>query len=106
MKATIQLLRRYGRKLRRRDLSEANQLTGVLQMFSVQHRAYGSVMVLQLSAIDNQTETGHLATLYEPVITSLGSGLMTFRGIERVQGQDGVTGYAQEWRIRVEVNNN
>lgn len=103
MNATIQLLRRYGRRLRKRDLGEAKQLSGQLQMFSVQHRAYGSVMVLQLSAIDNQTQEGHLATLYEPVITGLGNGLMTFRGIERVEGQDGVTGYAQEWRVRVEV---
>jgi outer membrane cobalamin receptor len=53
--------------------------------------------------IDNQTQEGHLATLYEPVITGLGNGLMTFRGIERVQGKAGVTGYAQEWRITVEV---
>lgn len=72
-------------------------------MFAVQHRAYRSAMVLQLSAIDNQTEAGHLATLYEPVITGLGNGQMSFRGIERVQGLDGVTGYAQEWRITVEV---
>lgn len=101
MKATIQLLRRYGRKLRRRELSEAKQLTGQLAMFSVQHRAYGSVTVLQLSDVDNQTKEGHLATLYEPVITGLGNGLMTFRGIERVAGEDGVTGYAQEWRVEM-----
>lgn len=101
MKATIQLLRRYGRRLRKRDLSEAKQLYGQLQMFSVQHRAYGSVLVLQLSEVTNQTETGHLAALYEPVITGMGNGLMTFRGIERVEGLEGVTGYAQEWRVEV-----
>ena len=101
MKVTIQLLRRYGRKLRQRDLREVKQLSGQLQMFSVQHRAYGSVMVLGLSEVTNQTKEGHLATLYEPVLTGLGNGLMTFRGIERVQGEDGVTGYAQEWRCEV-----
>lgn len=101
MRATIQLLRKYGRKLRRRELSEANQLTGHLTMFSVQHRAYGSVMVLKLSVVDNQTETGHLATLYEPVISGLGNGLMTFRGIERMETEDGPVGYAQEWRVEV-----
>lgn len=58
-------------------------------------------MVLQLSAEDNQTKEGHLATLYEPVITGMGSGLMTFRGIERMESEDGPVGYAQEWRVVV-----
>jgi hypothetical protein len=52
--------------------------------------------------IYNQTSTGHLATLYEPVITGLGNGRMTFRGIERMESEDGVTGYAQEWRVEVD----
>ncbi|MDP3512189.1 MAG: hypothetical protein Q8S20_05505 [Sulfuritalea sp.] len=101
MKATVQLLRRYGRKLRKRNLGEVTWLSGQLQMFSVQHRAYGSVQVLQLSAIDNQTSDGHLATLYEPVITGLGNGRMTFRGIERMESEEGPVGYAQEWRVEL-----
>lgn len=101
MKATIQLLRCYGRRLRRRGSSEAKQLTGRLQMFCVQHRAYGSVLVLQLSEVTNQTKEGHLATLYEPVITGLGNNVMTFRGIERIETEDGPVGYAQEWRCQV-----
>jgi hypothetical protein len=71
-------------------------------MHTVLHRTYGHVQVLQLSEITNQTDTGHLATLYEPVITGLGNGLMTFRGIERVEGEDGVSGVVQEWRCELE----
>lgn len=101
MEATIQLLRKHGRRLRRRDLPAAKPLTGQLTMFSVQHRAYGSVSILQLTAVANQTADGHLATLYEPVLTGLGNGILTFRGIERVQTPDGPAGYAQEWRCTV-----
>lgn len=101
MKATVQFLRRYGRRYSRRDLGQAKSLIGMLTMHTVLHRTYGHVQVLQLSEITNQTDSGHLATLYEPVITGLGNGRMTFRGIERVQGEDGVTGYAQEWRVEV-----
>lgn len=101
MKATIQLLRRRGRRLKRRDTGTSKQLTGTLAMFAVDHRAYGRVMVLQLVEPTNPTSSGHLAALYEPVITALGNNVIVFRGIERVETEDGPVGYAQEWRCEV-----
>lgn len=70
-------------------------------MHSVSHRAYGSVMVLQLRDACNQTSEGQLAALYEPVIIGLGNGILRFRGIERVETDDGPVGYAQEWRCEL-----
>lgn len=102
MEATIQLLRKYGRRLRTRDLPDSQRLTGQLTMCTVQHRGYGSVSILQLTAVENQTTDGKLAELYEPILTGLGHGRLTFRGIERIQTQDGPVGYAQEWRCTVE----
>lgn len=101
MKATVQLLRSYGRRLRRQELGTGPRLVGDLTMHTVNHRAYGSVAVLLLRDACNQTAEGQLAALYEPVITGLGNGIFRFRGIERVETNDGPVGYAQEWRCEL-----
>jgi len=82
MEATVQLLHKYRRGLCARNFADVIKLTGRLAMFAVQHRAYGSVAILQLTVAENQTADGRLAALYEPVLTGLGQGILTVRGIE------------------------
>ena len=61
----------------------------------------GEYTQLGLQQRNNQTESGSLLTLYEPVMTGLGSCWISFRGFEKLETKDGPVSFVQEWRCRV-----
>jgi len=55
-------------------------------------------MSRRLTDFNCETEVGKLATIYEPVLVSLGNGVLEFRGLESIIDARGQAGYAQGWR--------
>jgi hypothetical protein len=86
-----------GRRLPDREAMGEPPLEGDLSFSSTHYRGRGDVACLSLLDPANQTDRGHLATLYEPQLMALGHGRLRFRGIEAVEGR----GYAQEWLIEI-----
>jgi hypothetical protein len=70
-------------------------------MYYVTRRSGAGTQALSLRDPGNQTDTGLLATLFDPVLTNLGNGVLQFKGIERVASDYGPAGYAQEWRCEL-----
>jgi len=103
MYARVFLMRRHGRKLPWREALNVAPLVGSLTMYRVSWRGGSETQALTVRNPANQTEAGSLATLFEPVLTNIGNGVMVFRGIERIDREDGPAGYAQEWRCEVEA---
>lgn len=101
MRVRLYLLRHLGRRLPWLEVDNSTPLAGSIQLYRVHHRAYGDVLTLRLFDPGNQTKEGTLATLYEPVLSNLGNGMMVFRGIERIDSREGPVGYAQEWRCEI-----
>lgn len=94
-------MRRAGRRLPWQEINNLPALTGFLRMFQVANRTLGTVTVLELRDSGNQTDTGRLATLFEPVLVNVGDNRMVFRGFERQVSEDGPVGLVQEWRCEL-----
>src|SRR5437867_3203427 len=101
MRVKLYLMRHRGRRLSWQDVVNSKPLAGDLGMYSIHHRNYGQVQVLELRDPTNQTDSGRLSTLFEPVLRDLGTNMMVFKGIERLETQDGPVGMVQEWRVVV-----
>ena len=86
-----------GRRLEDREALGRPPLEGDLALSSTHYPGRGTVASLSLLNPTNQTDQGHLATLYEPQMLALGSRRMRFRGIESVGGR----GYVQEWLVEI-----
>jgi hypothetical protein len=86
-----------GRRLADREALSSPSLEGDLVLSSTHYRGRGDVASLSLLNPTNQTDQGHMATLYEPQMLALGNGRMRFRGIESIEGR----GYAQEWLVEI-----
>ena len=97
MKVRIQKLRYQGQRLPPQDWQNTPPLVGNLSLHQVHFKGFGSVEVLELWEISNQTQDGKLAVLYEPRLVSLGNELMLFRGVETI----GKAGVVQEWRVEL-----
>lgn len=101
MFAKLYLLRHYERRLPWIDALKTRPLAGELRMSTVSSRSLGPTVQLDLLDPHNQAEAGHLATLYDPVVKDIGSDILVFRGIERLDGTGGPAGYVQEWRCEL-----
>lgn len=96
----VHLRRFHGRRLTTSEERQRAPLVGDASFCTVGY-AQGEYKQLSLQQRNNQTESGTLLKLYEPVMAGLGNDWIVFRGFEKLETKDGPVSFVQEWRCRV-----
>ena len=96
MRCRVYLLRRRGRRLPWREVSNGASFEGDLSThyLSLEHARY---FVATLIAAGDALRRPLLPVLYEPVLTGIGHGRLLLRGFERIDE----SAVVQEWRCEV-----
>jgi hypothetical protein len=100
MLCRVLLMRSHGRRLPWRDIQNGAVHQGELSthyMTLDEQRYFVATLMQPGDAVRREV----LPRLYEPVLTTLGRGVLVLRGFERLEERDGVSGVVQEWRCEV-----
>jgi hypothetical protein len=93
-------MRSRGRRLAWRDIQNGPAHEGELgtHYLTVQDQRFFVATLMQPGdALCREV----LPRLYEPMLTTLGRGVIVLRGFERLEERDGVSGVVQEWRCEL-----
>lgn len=100
MHCMVTFMRREGVRLLDYEASQGPAVDGNLSTRRLTTET-GSYLVAELHARDAAPDAKPIATLYEPVITEIGRGVLWLRGFERHKRGDRLAGVVQEWRCGV-----